>query len=170
MKRALAALPALFLLFACAAPQQAPAPQYSSAEHKVFAEFLQAYQNAWNGRDEKAILRLYDKDAREAPLLFLGNRVLSRLALEQNLTFILKEQALADLRQETLSPIEFKVAGDQAELKAVVRISYAKDGEARSGYLRRTFLLARIHYFWKIERSHFEFIPAGPLTEGLAPL
>jgi ketosteroid isomerase-like protein len=170
MRRTFAVLPMLLLLFACAAPQQAPAPQYSSAEHKLFAEFLLAYQAAWNGRDEKAILRLYAKNAREAPLLFLGNRVLSRPSLEQNLAFILKEQALAGLRQETLAPIEFQISGDTAEVKAVVRITYAKDGETRSGYLRRTYLLARSHYFWKLERSHFEFIPAGPLTEGLVPL
>ncbi len=170
MRRTFAHAALLFVLCACAAPQQAAAPKYSSAEHKSIAEFLLAYQAAWNGRDEKAILRLYDKDAREAPLLFLGNRVLSRPSLEQNLVFILKEQARADLRQETLAPIEYKIMGDQAEAVAVVRISYAKDGETRSGYLRRTFLLTRIHYFWKIERSHFEFIPAGPLTDGLAPL
>ena len=170
MNRIFALLPMLLLLAACAAPQPAPAPRYTSAEHKNIAEFLLAYQAAWNDRDEKAILRLYARDAREAPLLFLGNRVLSRIALEQNLSFILKEQARADLKQETLAPIEYKVSGDQAEVKAVVRISYAKDGEVRSGYLRRTFLLTRFHYFWKLERSHFEFVPAGPLTEGLAPL
>ncbi len=158
------------LLASCAAPVEVKAPRYESAEHKNLVLLLRAYQDAWNEGNETAILRLYADKSREAPLLFLGGRTLGRQALAQNLPYILKTQAKAGLFQQTLSPIEYKTTGDTAQVAAYVKISYIEDAKKRTGYIRRTLFLRRVNYFWRIEFSHYEFVPADARLEGMPPL
>jgi len=160
---------AAFVSSCAPAPQVAPA-RYDSADHKNIVMFLRAYQDAWNGRDETAIKRLYADRFREVPLLFQGGRALGGRGFEDNLGSILKAEAKAGLVQEALSPIEYKISGDTATVAVYFKISYSEDSKGRSGFIRRTMNLRKLNYFWKIEFSHFEFMQPSPWIETLSPL
>jgi len=165
----------LLIALAAFASSCAPAPQvapvrYDSADHKNIVLFLRAYQDAWNGRDETAIKRLYADRFREVPLLFRGGRALGGRGFEDNLGSILRAEAKAELVQQGLTPIEYKISGDRATLAVYFKVTYLEDGEMHSGYIRRTMSLRLVNYFWKIEFSHFEFVQPSPWIEALSPL
>lgn len=131
-----------------------PRPQYGSADRKSIEDMLHTYVEAWNSRDEKAILRLYAADARMVPRLALDRRVLTRKDLAANLGFILAEQARAGLTLELQKPLHVEIRGETATARALLRQTYTDRGQAMTVLVDQDCILRREQYFWKIVNEH----------------
>lgn len=158
----------------CAAKKEEAGPgaggsPYASADEANVAAFLEQYIQAWNGDDEKRVLRLYADEAKLAPLMVQDRRTVGKKELAGHLTHMLKTRARMGLRIALDGPPEINVKGESAEARAMVRAAFVLDGKPKTATLEYRFNLKRIDFFWKITLERYQGAttpPARPAQGG----
>lgn len=160
------------LLAGCAGPKKAGGPGaqplFPSADAKNVHTFLVRYQDVIAGQDEKAILRLYTKDARVVPYLVENRRVLSRKDLEARLPWILKMQRRARMRLTFREPMDIQVpaSGETAQVRLLADLHWQEAGQSHHTVLDCYFRLVRDDFIWKIKESHQDVAAPGQTRPG----